>query len=42
MAASQMSGQGEQQQEQPTNHSSDIAETEGCLTPFSHPSPDQM
>ena len=32
MAASQMSGQGEQQQ-QPANHSSDNEETARCLTP---------
>ena len=29
--------QNEQQQQQPANHSSDNAETAGCVTPFSHP-----
>ena len=37
MAASQMSGQGEQQQQQPTNHSSENAETARCLILFSYP-----
>ena len=42
MVASQMSDQGEQQQQQqPLNHSSDNAETARCLTPFSHPEPQQ-
>ena len=37
MAASQVSGQREQQQQQPANKISENAETARCLTPFSHP-----
>ena len=37
MAASQMSSQGKQQQQQPANHSSGNAETARYLTPFSYP-----
>ena len=34
--ASHMSGQGEQQQQQPVNHNFENAETARCLAPFSH------
>ena len=38
VAARQMSGPGERQQQQPANHSSDNAETARYLITLSHPS----